>query len=971
MGNYYLFPGNKRINGKDFKKENESIFYAFSKTDIDESQIKKNRFDNEYIRIFEKEKMFYPKDLNDYIYEIEFLDNSEIKIIKESLHYGYNGKSKLDEIKYYLGGEFKLYGKKKAKEFLTDPKCSFKIKFIETLYFFNTENIFENKTEEFILNIVENNCFSENEILFKYFFRIIPTRFKTDKVIKEIIKKIKKLPGEKIIGQTQVEIIPHDYININIIDTIIDYQINTINNIPNRLKTYELYLKAVKKIIRFFIPKKFRTKKLYLITINENKNIMSNFYLFNIFLKAIIVDFKENDISKNDFIELCYEIVKKNGKLFTIFYNNYYYSDRNIFNENIKNELIKKSVESCGLEALGYISYDLKDTTICKIAINNDKKIIKKYKSYIPDDLIPKRLIDKEIANKMIEKYGAFINNIPTNLIDYEISYKAIKNYERDLLDKNKNRNPLEAIPKEYINNEICYEAIKKIPTAIKFFPAKLIDYKLCYEAVKYFFSSLKYIPTKLKDYKLCYEAIKNNSEAIMYTPKELIDEKLCNEAVYNNKKERVEFKLSDIPVEFRTLNICSEIIFKQSYPANVKNFCFVPKLVQYKFAIKVINEKYDLIKFLIPNLNISKEELLLEILENYNSNKFFEYNNVFNEFNLAKIVKKDLFINYRNHFKKILDEIYKKFENDKNFFNDFITFIDIFIIKLKNDKDKYLYIFEKFKISEYLHNFLLNIFKNICENSEKKIVNILNNTPKKLKNKIDFLQKFDQMGITNELVKNNVINKNKLEIILDSNKYSYIFLDNEDSNLNLKNVEYNIIEKLVKATHCNYNGYFLNEIGEVHHPFRNEPFHIDDKIIDERENKLNLYNICGNQCTYIEKKINCFEILTLFYERYLALEENNFELSMKSFEIPNKKYLKKSGYIPVFLEEILQYKKDNEIKIVNINKKLKEHIKTFDKTQGNKITKKLTIDNLLEIKKWKSNLNLAEEKLINYELIN
>jgi hypothetical protein len=377
------------------------------------------------------------------------------------------------------------------------------------------------------------------------------------------------------------------------------------------------------------------------------------------------------------------------------------------------------------------------------------------------------------------------------------------------------------------------------------------------------------------------------------------------------------------------------------------------------------------LIKFLIPNLNISKEELLLEILENYDSSKFFEYNKVFNDFNLAKIVKKDLFINYRNHFKKILDEIYKKFENDKNFFNDFITFIDIFIIKLKNDKDKYLYIFEKFKISEYLHNFLLNIFKNICENSEKEIVNILNNTPKKLKNKIDFLQKFDLMGITNELVKNNVINKNKLEIILDSNKYSHIFLDNEDSNLNLKNVEYNIIEKLVKATHCNYNGYFLNEIGEVHHPFRNEPFHIDDKIIDERENKLNLYNICGNQCTYIEKKINCFEILTLFYERYLALEENNFELSMKSFEIPNKKYLKKSGYIPVFLEEILQYKKDNEIKIININKKLKEHIKTFDKTQGNKITKKLTIDNLLEIKKWKSNLNLAEEKLINYELIN
>jgi hypothetical protein len=714
------------------------------------------------------------------------------------------------------------------------------------------------------------------------------------------------------------------------------------------------------------IPIKNRTYELLFLIIKSlpNKEINKIFNILSFFQK------------KNKKYEIYKEIAKLRSIYFWMFF-------KNIPKKMISSEIINILIENKGLE---FIPTKYKTYDICLEAVkHNENNIMYVPENYLTIDFFmeliknnyelfkkPKReQLTKEIINEIVEINGNYLRIIDDNDKDEEIVKLAIKS----------GITVLKYIPQQFKNYKICETAIENQKNKIKIFenkdliPKSVIDKKMCEKLAEKCINFLEFIPNKLKDKEICLKGIENflinndhKDEIIMhdhplrFIPKKILTKEFLTtdnldlKIVKNNP-----YSLIFIPYNLRNYEICYEAIMNAEYLQlnNIpKKICYcslemcVISVLENPRNIHHVGKQYfaDTIKkvykkkpnFINKIINFVKDididisqNLIQEIfLENIYNSKLFDSLKMFIEY-----INYDFFINNRTFLDKKINEIYNKTNEEP--YNVLCKIFDIIIKKIYS-KDDYLYIIHGF---DFWTQCISRIIKTLFN---KNVIYINEHSPKKLKR---ITEGNNRIFIIDP--KKNIGSK-QIDIMQNCGK-AILLARKKLKKFELKELEHKKIYKLINIINIDTN--ILNFT-----PIIDDKLIIDDLIINEDEKSEKILNEYD-----LDKVLNLLEYKLLYFERYKIMKDKNYDLSLKNCEIPNRYYLKCAKHIPTYLEEIIEYKKNQSITISDINKKLKGYIEKHDKTLSKKITKNIVIDSLLEIKKWKINIDSETNQLLNH----
>jgi hypothetical protein len=166
---------------------------------------------------------------------------------------------------------------------------------------------------------------------------------------------------------------------------------------------------------------------------------------------------------------------------------------------------------------------------------------------------------------------------------------------------------------------EVCMEAIKPTPHALKFVPEDLKTVKLCMEAInnlgphsndyggENFIEEmdgllLQFIPEHIKTYEICLNNVKKCGYALKYVPNNFKTNEMCREAIKN-----IPCALEFVPVHLKTEEICVKAVSNS--------------LCARKFIPKHINKPKKYILYCDQNdcemCNVyNKRKIIIEIYE-------------------------------------------------------------------------------------------------------------------------------------------------------------------------------------------------------------------------------------------------------------------------------------------------------------------------------------------------------------------
>lgn len=216
------------------------------------------------------------------------------------------------------------------------------------------------------------------------------------------------------------------------------------------------------------------------------------------------------------------------------------------------------------------------------------------------------------MENKYIEK-----------LIENPKSYKNIydPSYNLSLNAVRLRGNNLKYVPLNYLDEEICLEAVKKNSDSIVYVPKKIITQTISDFAIKNG-NNLKYIPKKYKNFLLCRKSIENGCDDFRLIPRNFILDNTIDYLNDNNILETLVIAfiekfgtLFTVPFDLLNTKICFFALSK-----NFKNIGLIPEnLKNKKFYIKLL--KYGSIPLCDIPKNLLDCELCIKYVKNNTSN--------------------------------------------------------------------------------------------------------------------------------------------------------------------------------------------------------------------------------------------------------------------------------------------------------------------------------------------------------------
>jgi hypothetical protein len=767
------------------------------------------------------------------------------------------------------------------------------------------------------------------------------------------IKVIEDLSNTYIFPKVYIyKVIVHDdtEVTYEIIDQSIKkifikgkFELHYEETLKEYFEKYRNCLNMIKKGYKciWFVPEKNKTYELIMEAIKK---------------KSISIEVLDNFI-KYEFktYELCMEIVKKNWNSYIILHS--------------------------------IIPYEKIDVKMMKTYIENNYDMV-------PLSYIPPEFKTYEIMLLGVRLNGLFLCKVPSNLFSNELYLEAIKNNNEfpkiishlndELRIEMVKKNGYEILDFESnkINKELLEEAVKKGKAGINIFLKsnvlkEYLDYKLFITSldnqlekeINYQnYSALLDCPKKLVNLipnnlfnkkKVWEKLIKINPNTFFFMPKEYLNHDFFTKVVENYNeilRSKRFFEIIDHPMtyglklgfdigKFLTYDICLNKLYGSSgggccldsIPKDYKtievcvkavidndfNINYVPRNLFDKVLKKTCKEDPYIFSFIREK--ISDKNICEIFLENIYENPEVCNSIIEIFFKSHYDLFYDLLVNNREYFQKKIDNFYEKInkEFEKNMLSDLISIFEIFI-KLKNNdaEDNNIYIIDKFLSISFLFDIFFRndafmFYSGTPKDTEKALKRIFDKSGKE--KYVKFLCK-------------DIINKKHLNAIKSYSKK--ILIAGFSSELNFSNMQYPKLTKLINLIKGNYYSRW------------EEYCVIDSKIINFDEEQIYLYSI-----DYLKRNYDLIDFLFLYLDRFRLMMESNFELSLEKFEIPNKRYLKKARYMPVYLEELIIFENNNKFKISikELTKKLKTYVAKFDKTFSNKITTKKVVDNLLE----------------------
>ncbi len=242
---------------------------------------------------------------------------------------------------------------------------------------------------------------------------------------------------------------------------------------------------------------------------------------------------------------------------------------------------------------------------------------------------------------------------------------------KEDWLQKlEKDSNYIKYIPKGYLNQKLCNDAIKDNPDLIKYIPVQYRSEDICSKAYEYNYKNIKYVLDEYKTKDTCWEVIKKEPKLIQYFPLQL-----RNSEMYEYIAEHEPSEIEKIPEEF-----INENILKIAQENDALTPFMIDIIEAKKFFTGYINLEYNQVNSYIKNqkLNHKTVDVLVEIIQKYNPDLYEKYISKLEEF-YVQIIKDYTTGDYKG----------KKEFLDKQDINEKIFFTSAKYVK-KNNKELY-----------------------------------------------------------------------------------------------------------------------------------------------------------------------------------------------------------------------------------------------------------------------------------------
>ncbi len=350
-----------------------------------------------------------------------------------------------------------------------------------------------------------------------------------------------------------------------------------LKDIPKEFMTFELCIEAIKKLeyyddmpfIRLlkFIPDNIKNYIFWLECVKFNGEC----------LRKVPEKFK--------IFELCVEAIKNlKPNCYGVMPHMFMFGLLKFIPNNVKNYNFWLECVINGM-FLREVPEEHKTCELCVEAIKNSELY-----NFDVDwlfEFIPDNIKNYNFWLECVKIKGLYLYKVSENLIDYNLIFIAFKTDGIQLdykienfkslelcVDAIKNdMNYLHFLSDKILNYNFCLKAVKD-NCGLEGVPKKFVTQELCLEAVKAYGFDIEYVPEELLTLELCLIAIKNNCETLKIIPEKFKTHELCFEAV----KIGGEYALKCLPVQFKTKKFYGKCIEHDSKLAQ-----YVPK----KFKIK------------------------------------------------------------------------------------------------------------------------------------------------------------------------------------------------------------------------------------------------------------------------------------------------------------------------------------------------------------------------------------------------
>lgn len=150
----------------------------------------------------------------------------------------------------------------------------------------------------------------------------------------------------------------------------------------------------------------------------------------------------------------------------------------------------------------------------------------------------------------------------------------------------------LNEVPRIYLTEELCLNAIDQFGWVIKFIPENLRTEKILKASVLKDGTALQFILEEKKTYDICLTAVTNSGWSLKFVP-----EKFKNREIYEKATISYGSNLEVVPQEYLTKKLCTQAVYSIGYALK-----YVPKkYITKKLCLRALR-KYEEIFHIIPN---------------------------------------------------------------------------------------------------------------------------------------------------------------------------------------------------------------------------------------------------------------------------------------------------------------------------------------------------------------------------------
>lgn len=245
---------------------------------------------------------------------------------------------------------------------------------------------------------------------------------------------------------------------------------------------------------------------------------------------------------------------------------------RCIKEELLSYELCMKALESTG-NCFNYIPSKFWDRELCTYAVNQNEYNL---------DVIPEKYVTQEMCNQAIKRCGYILEHMPDRFKTKEICLTAVSATKYaakidyvpvEILDKdiciawllNENSwkvNPLDKIPRELWDYDICHAAVKADGNELEKIPSEFITPEICLDAVIEDNRASKFVPLELFTMEMAYAMVANTALCFENIPAKVLNEEICLKAISHGDRYAGTV-LGDIPDDIITQRICDAAVQK------------------------------------------------------------------------------------------------------------------------------------------------------------------------------------------------------------------------------------------------------------------------------------------------------------------------------------------------------------------------------------------------------------------------